>query len=126
MLRKDLARYEPELIDQRREWESFLGLISVLALEVAEPPIYDRCRGAIRRLGPETEICRDDLARAAGLDFFSRTLQFDVALARLVNEAVIAPIRTEPFRFQLQVAEGQPVLRFERKEDRKEVRQCSA
>jgi hypothetical protein len=126
MLRKDLARYEPELIDQRREWESFLGLIGVLALEAADRRIYDRCRDAIRQLWPKTEMSGDELARAAGLDFYSRTLQFDVVLARLANEAVIAPIRTEPFRFQMQVAEGQPVLRPERKEDRKEVRRCSA
>jgi hypothetical protein len=71
-------------------------------------------------------MSRDGLARAAGLDFFSRTLQFDVVLARMVDEGVIAPIRTEPFRFQMQVAEGQRVLMPERKEDRKEVRQCSA
>jgi hypothetical protein len=57
MLRKDLARYEPELIDQWQEWKSFLGLLGVLALEPVERPLYESCRGAIgRRSGGTTGI----------------------------------------------------------------------
>jgi hypothetical protein len=95
MSRKDLTNARSQPPEQGHEWKSFLGLMMV------DPACSGGCRAAVQLLRSQEEISRDELARASGLQIYCNTLQFDLILARLVREAVMEPITTAPFRFQL-------------------------
>lgn len=82
---------------ERHEWEAFLGLIPALAVAPAPVGLADQCRRVVG-CWHINSICREDL-REAGVQTSEGDL--DLALARLVQEGVLAPLAGQPFCFQV-------------------------
>lgn len=91
---------------KRHEWEAFLGLIPALAVSRVPAGLADRCRHTVGRWHMDS-ISRENLQVESAPESEG---DLDLALARLVQEGLLAPIADEPFRFQVLVI-GKPVER---------------
>jgi hypothetical protein len=88
--------------EERREWQSFLGLLPILDVTPVDPVLHQRCLAAIWRVRARGLISRTDLRRHAGFEFGGETMHLELAIARLVRERVIEPVVATPFCFQIQ------------------------
>jgi hypothetical protein len=102
MKRKELWHLTSAAAEERREWQSFLGLLPLLDVTPVDPVLHQRCLAAIWRARSGGLISRADLRRHAGFGDGGETLQLELAIARLVRERVIEPIVATPFCFQIQ------------------------
>jgi hypothetical protein len=93
MARKQLARLSPSA-GERHEWESFLGLVSILDLSEVDSVLYQQCRAAAWRLRKRQAVNGEDLRLVRGLQFKGK---FELLLARLVRESILEPIVEQPF-----------------------------
>ena len=84
----------------RHEWQSFLGLLSVLDLRPMDPVLYQRGLTALWN-SRKSAISRTDLHQAVGLGFQAETVGFNLLLAQLVREEILEPIMSSPFHFQI-------------------------
>ncbi len=88
-------------IEERHEWQSFLGLLPALDVSAVDPVLHQRCLAAAWQLRRRSRISRSALLRASGLEFQSSTLEFDLLLALLVRDEVLEPIVSSPFCFRV-------------------------
>src|ERR1700676_3969747 len=100
MTEKGLSDSGCRSAELRYEWQSFLGLLPLVALQPMDPVLYQRCLTAVWR-SRKSAISRTDLQRAAGLAFQEETLDFDLLVAQLVREGILEPIVSSPFDFQI-------------------------
>jgi hypothetical protein len=102
MKNKELLDLMSPAAEERRQWQSFLGLLPILDVTPVDPVLYQRCLAAVWRVRAGGLISRIDLRRNAGFDHGGETLHLELAIARLVRERVIEPIVATPFSFQIQ------------------------
>jgi hypothetical protein len=96
MRNRELRDLQSPDTEERREWQSFLGLVPMLDVGAVEPVLYQRCLAVVWRMRARGSISRADLGRHAGLDL-------ELVMALLIRERVIDPILSAPFRFQIQI-----------------------
>jgi hypothetical protein len=99
--KKDLAGAVPPSIEERHEWQSFLGLLPALDVSAVDPVLHQRCLAASWQLRGRSRISRSGLLRASGLEFQGSSLEFDLLLASLFRNEVLEPIVSSPFCFRV-------------------------
>jgi hypothetical protein len=102
MKNKELLDLMSPAAEERRQWQSFLGLLPILDVTPVDLVLYQRCLAAIWRVRAGGLISRADLGRHAGFDLGGKTLHLELAIARLVRERVLEPVVAAPFCFQIQ------------------------
>jgi hypothetical protein len=95
MKNKELLDLRSPAAEERREWQSFLGLLLILDVTPVDPVLYQRCLAAVWRARAGGLISRADLCRHAGFDLGGETLNLELTIARLVRERVIEPGRSD-------------------------------
>lgn len=88
-------------VEERYEWQSFLGLLWVLDVSAVDPMLYQRCLRAAWQLREKSIISRRALINACGLGFHDPSLELDLLLAALVRDEVLEPIPSAPFCFRV-------------------------
>ncbi len=101
MSKKDLTDAVLPSIEERHEWQSFLGLLPALDLSGVDPVLYQRCLVAVWQFRETARISRNALLQASGLGFHGPALECDLLLAALVGDEVIEPIVSSPFCFRV-------------------------
>lgn len=101
MSKKDLADAVLPSIEERHEWQSFLGLLPALDLSGVDPILYQRCLVAVWQLRETARISRSGLLQMSGLGFQGPALEFDLVLASLVRDEVLEPVVSSPFCFRV-------------------------
>ena len=101
MEKKNLADAVLPSVEERYEWQSFLGLLPVLDLSAVDPVRYQRCMRAVWELREKVTITRSALMVACGLAFHDSSLESDLLLAALVRDEVLEPVPSAPFCFRV-------------------------
>ena len=101
MERKGLADTVLSSVEERYEWQSFLGLLWVLDVSAVDPVLYQGCMTAAWQLREKSIISRRALMNACGLGFQNSSLELDLLLAALVRDEVLEPIPSAPFCFRV-------------------------
>ena len=96
MRNRELRNRKSPDAEERREWQSFLGLMPMLDVGAVDPVLYQHCLAVIWRMRARGSISRTDLGWHAGFDL-------ELMMALLIRERVIDPILSDPFRFQIQI-----------------------
>ena len=96
MRSKELGDLRSPDAEERREWQSFLGLVPMLDVASVDPVLYQRCLAVVCRMRASGSISRADLGRHAGFDL-------ELVMALLIRERVVDPILSDPFRFRIQI-----------------------
>ena len=78
MEKKNLADAVLPSVEERYEWQSFLGLLPVLDLSAVDPVRYQRCMRAVWELREKVTITRSALMDACGLAFHDSSLESDL------------------------------------------------
>ncbi len=96
MRSKELRDLRSPDAEERREWQSFLGLVPMLDVGSVDPVLYQRCLAVVWRMRARGSFGRADLGRHAGFDH-------ELVMALLIRERVIDPMLSAPFRFRIQI-----------------------